>query len=287
MTFVLSYIIVAEIFSLAAFSTNLLVGIIGIFSVSQAAIFGVGAYAVSLLMLAGNVPFPAAMAIAMALCACINMLLATPSLRVAGDYFVVTSFGSQLVASAVFINWASVTGGASGLVAIPPPTMFGFDFDEPSSFVLISTAALAIGCVAFWLLMRAPFGRIIHAIRQDEQAVAASGRSVLQAKASVAALSGAYAGAAGALYAVYLNFIDPSSFDINVSVSILTMLVVGGARTLVGSVLGPFLLVALPQLLSLVDVPSTIVGPMRQFIYGALLIAFMLFRPQGLAGRRL
>lgn len=287
MTFFISYVILAEIFALAAFSTNLLVGIIGIFSVSQAAIFGIGAYAVSLLMMSAGLAFPVAIVLAMTICACVNVALAMPSLRVAGDYFVVTSFGSQLVATAIFINWSPVTGGASGLVGVPPPEMFGISFDEPPSFVWISSAMLALGCFAFWLLMRSPFGRIIHAIRQDELAVAAAGRSVLHAKVSVSALSGAYAGAAGGLYAVYLSFIDPSSFDINVSVSILTMLVVGGARTLAGSVLGPFVLLALPQILNLIDIPSTIVGPLRQFVYGALLIAFMLFRPQGLAGRRL
>ena len=127
----------------------------------------------------------------------------------------------------------------------------------------------------------------MNAIRQDETAVVAAGRDVLRAKISVAALSGAYAGAAGGLYAVFISFIDPTSFDIHVSVLMLTMVVVGGARTLLGSVLGAFLLLALPQLLNLIDVPTTAVGPLRQILYGALLVAFMLFRPQGLVGKRL
>jgi branched-chain amino acid transport system permease protein len=99
-------------------------------------------------------------------------------------------------------------------------------------------------------------------------------------------MSGVFAGAAGGLYATYLSFIDPTSFDIGVSITILTMLVVGGARTLAGSVVGPFLLLALPQVLALVDLPPTIVGPMRQLVYGALLVAFMMFRPQGIAGQK-
>ena len=103
----------------------------------------------------------------------------------------------------------------------------------------------------------------------------------------VAAVSGAYAGVAGALYATYISFIDPVSFDNHVSVLVVTMLVVGGARTLAGSIIGPFLLLAIPQLLALVDIPSTIVGPVRQLLYGVILIAFMLWRPQGIAGRKL
>jgi branched-chain amino acid transport system permease protein len=154
-------------------------------------------------------------------------------------------------------------------------------------FLVISTLVLAASCIAFWLLMRSPFGRTVHAIRQDEIAVVAAGKNVLRAKVSVSAMSGVFAGAAGGLYATYLSFIDPTSFDIGVSITILTMLVVGGARTLIGSVVGPFLLLALPQVLALVDLPPTIVGPMRQLVYGALLVAFMMFRPQGIAGQKL
>jgi len=286
-TFILSYFILATIFSIAALSTNLLVGVIGIFSVSQAAIFGVGAYTVALLTLGQTLPFALALVAATLLCALLNMALALPSLRVAGDYFVVTSFGCQLVMTAVFINWATLTGGASGLVGIPSPSLFGLSADDSPAFLAVAGSVLAVACAGFWLLMRSPFGMTIHAIRLDELAVAAAGRDVLRCKLSVSAISGAYAGAAGGLYASYLSFIDPTSFDLHVSILILTMLVVGGARTLAGSLIGPFLLLALPQALALIAIPSTIAGPVRQFIYGALLIAFMLFRPQGIAGRRL
>jgi branched-chain amino acid transport system permease protein len=287
MDFFLSYIILAEIFAIAALSTNLLVGLIGIFSVSQAAIFGTGAYIVALLTLAGTTSFSVALLAAVVLCAVLNVLLALPALRLAGDYFVVTSFGSQLVATAVFINWAEVTGGAAGLPGIPSPELFGLAFEGRGSFLVLSTAALLITCVGFWLLMRSPFGRVIHAIREDEQAVVAAGKNVLRAKLSVSAISGAYAGAGGGVYAAFLSFIDPSQFDIHVSILFLTMLVVGGARTLIGSIIGPLLLLAIPQVLALIHIPSTVLGPLRQLGYGVLLVAFMLFRPQGIAGRRL
>ena len=135
--------------------------------------------------------------------------------------------------------------------------------------------------------MRAPFGRLLRAIREDEMAVAAAGKGVLRAKISAAALAGAFAGSAGGLYAMFLSFVDPSSFDLDASILLLTMVVVGGARTLAGSVIGPFLLLALPQALALIDIPTSIAASARQFIYGVLLIAFMLFRPQGLAGEKL
>jgi branched-chain amino acid transport system permease protein len=287
MDFLYSYIVLAEIYVLAALSTNLLVGVVGIFSVSQAAVFGVGAYIVAYMLLQDVMGFLPALAIAALCCVLLNVLLTLPSLRVAGDYFVVTSFGIQLLATAVFTNWTEGTGGANGLPGIPPPVVFGISIDDAWQFLVLSSIFAVLGALCFWLVMRAPFGRKLRAIREDELAVAAAGKTVLRAKVSAAALAGAFAGIAGGIYACFLSFIDPSSFDLDASVLMLTMVVVGGARTLRGSIIGPFVLLALPQLLTLVAIPTTSAAAVRQLLYGALLIAFMLFRPQGLAGERL
>lgn len=287
MNFFLSYIILSQIYCIAALSTNLLVGVIGIFSVSQAAMMGIGAYTFALLTTAVGLPFPVAIVGAIVVCAALNVVTSLPALRLAGDYFVVTSFGTQLVATAVFINWSEVTGGASGLAGIPAPMLFGYGSESPVVFVWLTSIFLVLVALSYWLLMRSPYGRILNAIRQDEIAVVAAGRKVLRAKLGVSAVSGAYAGIAGALYAAFVSFIDPQSFEIHVSVLILTMVVVGGARTLAGSIIGPFLLMAVPQLLSLIDLPSTMLGPTRQLAFGVILVAFMLWRPQGIAGRKL
>jgi branched-chain amino acid transport system permease protein len=282
-----SYAVLAEIYVMLALSTNLLVGIVGIFSVSQAAVFGVGAYILAAFTMSDTLSFVPALLIATAGCVGLNILLTLPSLRVAGDYFVVTSFGIQLLATAVFSNWTEGTGGANGLPGIPPPEILGVTVADNGQFLVLATLMLTVLCGCFWLLMRAPFGRLLRAIREDEVAVAAAGKSVLRAKVAAAAVAGAFAGAAGGLYCSFLSFVDPSSFDLDASVLILTMMVLGGARTLAGSITGPFVLLALPQLLTLIGIPTTIAAAMRQLIYGLLLIAFMLFRPQGLLGERL
>jgi len=287
MDFWLSYATLAAIYVLLGLSTNLLVGIAGIFSVSQAAVFGVGAYIVAYLLMNDITSFLPAMLIASAFCVALNVVVTLPALRVSGDYFVVTSFGIQLLATAVFTNWTAGTGGANGLPGIPPADLFGKALETNAELVVLCVTAMVLGCVAFWLIMRAPFGRLLRAIREDELAVAAAGKNVLRAKVSAAAMAGAFAGSAGGLYATFLSFIDPSSFDLDASILLLTMVVVGGARTLAGSIIGPFLLLALPQVLTLIDIPTTIAAAARQLIYGVLLIAFMLFRPQGLAGEKL
>jgi len=287
MSFFLSYLILSAIFAILALSTNLLVGLVGIFSVSQAAIFGVGAYIVAGLTMHSVMPFLPALVVAMAVCAVLNVLLALPSLRVAGDYFVVTSFGSQLVATALFINLVFLTGGASGLSGIPAPEILCWKAVLPWQIAILSIAALAFVSLMFWLMMRSPFGKLINAVRLDENAVRAAGKGVRSTKLVVAAISGTFAAIAGGLYGVHLSYIDPVSFDIHVSILILAMMVFGGARTLAGSILGPLVLLALPQLLNLIQLPSTSIGPVRQLIYGLLLVLFMLFRPQGLLGKKI
>jgi len=287
MDFWFSYIVLAEIYVLLGLSTNLLVGIIGIFSVSQAAVFGVGAYIVAACVMSGTIGFVPAMVVAFIACVLLNILLTLPSLRVSGDYFVVTSFGIQLLATAVFINWTAGTGGANGLPGISPPEILSHTIGETYEFLILTSVVVWLGCLAFGLVLRAPFGRLLKAIREDELAVAAAGKNVLRAKVSAAALAGGFAGTAGGLYATFMSFIDPVSFDLDASILLLTMVVVGGARTLAGSIIGPFVLLALPQILALIDIPTSIAASMRQLIYGLLLIAFMLFRPQGLAGEKL
>lgn len=286
MNFILSYIILAEIFVIMALSTNFLVGIIGIFSLSQAALMGVGAYTYALAAMAG-VPFPIAVLAAAALCALLNVVTSLPALRLAGDYFVVTSFGLQFIATALFVNWSQVTGGATGIAGIPAPSLFGLSFEEPHYFVVLSTLGMVIGALAYWLLMRSSYGRVLHAVRLNELAAGAAGRNVLKMKLGISAVSGVYAGAGGALYAIFMSYIDPSSFDIQVSMVILTMLVIGGARTLAGSLIGPFLLLMIPNVLTLVHIPPELLGPSRALAFGALLVVFMLWRPQGIAGRRI
>ena len=287
MNYLLSYLIIAEIYALAAMSTNLLIGVTGIFSIAQGAIFGIGAYIVALSTLSDTLPFPLAMLLAMLLCSLVNVAMALPSLRISGDYFVVTSLGMQFVLTAAFTNLPGITGGASGLAGVPPPVLFGVELDDSQSFIPLATLALFAGMACYWVVMRSPFGLLINAIREDELAVSAAGKNVLMTKVGVAALSGVYVGVAGGLYSTFLSFIDPSSCDISASFLLLTMFVVGGARTLAGCLIGPALLMALPQALAVMPIPSSAAGPFRQMIYGALLITFMLFRPQGIAGQKL
>src|ERR1700761_6856351 len=152
MDFWFSYITLASIYVLLGLSTNLLVGIAGIFSVSQAAVFGVGADIVAFFLMNDITSFLPALAIAAGWSIGLNILVTLPALRVSGDYFVVTSFGIQLLATAVFTNWTEGTGGANGLPGIPPPDLFGYQLQTTLQLMVLCVAGLVLACLCFWLI---------------------------------------------------------------------------------------------------------------------------------------
>jgi branched-chain amino acid transport system permease protein len=134
-------------------------------------------------------------------------------------------------------------------------------------------------------IVNSPFGRILRAIREDETAALAVGKNVNKYKIIVFAIGAFFAGIAGSLYAHYITFIDPSSFTVMESITILLMVVFGGMGSLSGSFIGAAVLVILPELLRFVGMPSSIAAPLRQMIYGLLLVVLMLKRPQGIVGK--
>jgi branched-chain amino acid transport system permease protein len=144
-----------------------------------------------------------------------------------------------------------------------------------------------LAALSFWVLCRlvhAPFGRVLRAIREDEVFTQSFGKSVTGFKVKAFVISAALAAVAGSLHAVYITFIDPTSFTVQESIFMLAIVIVGGAGNLWGSVIGAVVLVALPELLRFVGLPSAIAANMRQILYGSLLVVMMLWRPQGLLG---
>jgi branched-chain amino acid transport system permease protein len=130
------------------------------------------------------------------------------------------------------------------------------------------------------------FGRSLKAIREDERAASSIGKDVGSYKVRTFVFSSALAGLAGCMYASYVGFISPESFDVDVSIAILAVVVLGGMANVWGSVIGAIVLVALPQLISFLPLNIPDVGAVQQVIYGLALILFMIFRPQGIYGEQ-
>ncbi|HEY8466999.1 MAG TPA: branched-chain amino acid ABC transporter permease [Solirubrobacterales bacterium] len=272
------------IYAMLSVSLSLLLGHTGIFSMAHAALFGVGAYTFGVLTVNYGWALLPACLVAMLACALVSALIAAPSLRVSGDYFVVASLGMQVVVSDVISNWDSVTGGPAGLPGVTRPIIFGIDFSSDAGFLLLVAAVACLTVAVCAWVVRSPFGRTLHAVRDDELAAAAMGKRTRTAKIVVATFAGAIAGLAGVLYAQYLFFLSPETFVLSTSITIITMMVIGGMYTVTGAALGAAVIIALPEVLKELDLEPATAAALQQMLFGALIMVFMFVRPQGLFG---
>jgi branched-chain amino acid transport system permease protein len=212
-------------------------------------------------------------------------MVSLPSLRVHGEYFVIATFAFQVVLFNVLNNWLRVTGGPLGIPGIAHPVVIGWEVDSNAEFAVLGTVFAFIAWMVVSLIVTSPFGRVLHAIREDEAFAKACGKATLLYKVTAFALSSALAAMAGALYAHYITYIDPTSFMVMESILVLSMVIIGGAGSLWGPLVGAIVLVTLPEALRFVGLPAAAAANLRQIIYGVLLVVMMMARPQGLVGR--
>lgn len=283
--YVAHYLVMVGIYTILAVSLNLLVGYAGIFSLAHAAVYGIGAYASALVALKLGLGFWGGLVVAAVAGACAAALVGIPSLRVAGDYYIVASFGLQVVILTVFMNWTDLTNGHAGLAGIPRPRVFGLVIDNPFKYVVLSLALAALTYAICYRLTNSAFGRTLRAVREDEIAAQATGKNVVLVKIVITTISSALGGLGGSLYAHYITYINPSSFTLEESIFITSLVILGGTERLAGPVVGAFILLAVPEALKFLAIPDTVAAPMRQILYGGLLILFMFVRPEGILGR--
>lgn len=285
MEYAIHIVILVTIYSACALSLELLVGQTGLLSVVQGAFFGLGAYTSGLLALHFGIPFPLSCFAGMAVAALVSFVVSLPCLRLHDDYFVIATFGFQMILFSIFNNWMELTRGPLGIPGIPQPVIFGWYVDSHLKFLILSSFFAAIAYLVVWRIASSPFGRVLHAIREDEVLAKALGKNTLRFKVTAFAVSAALAASAGSLYAHYITYIDPTSFTVMESILIISMVIIGGAGSLWGPLIGAVVLVTLPEALRFLGFPSAVAANLRQVIYGILLVVMMMVRPQGLVGR--
>jgi len=262
-----------------------MVGYTGLAALGHAAFSCVGAYVSALLALNyGISPWLGIIAAASG-AALVGTAIAIPALRLRGDYLALATLGFAAIVYSIAKNWADITRGPLGLPGIPSFTVLGYSLTGGWSFLLILTSAILLTTLVIDRIVTSPFGLILRGIREEEIATFTMGKNVKRFKITVFVVGAFFAGAAGSLYAHYTSFIDPSSFTIMESITILLMVVFGGMGTLRGSFIGAITLVVLPELLRFVGLPSSVAAPLRQMIYGLLLVILMIKRPQGIFGK--
>ena len=272
----------ALIFAVFAMSLDLLLGYAGLPSFGHAAFYGVGAYACALLALRqvdGLLPL---LLVGAAAAALVAVPIGALSLRTTGIYFLMLTLAFAQMLWGLAVNWTSLTRGTDGLIGIPRPTLFGLDtvgislYERGAFFVLCLIVAIA-AFLLLQMLARSPFGRTLEGIRENETRMRALGIPTFRYRFAAFVVAAAFAGIAGSLAAMSNGYATPDFLYWTASGLALVAVVVGGARSLIGPVLGAFLVVFAQLGL------STYVERW-ELILGALFIAFVLFVPGGLIG---
>lgn len=284
MEYLLHILVISEIYIILALSLNLIVGFTGLPALGHAAFYCIGAYTSSLLAL--NMGFSPWIGLLSGACmaSISGLVIGYPAIRLKGDYLALATFGLGIIVYSIAKNWVSLTRGPMGLPGIPGFSIFGFQLSEIWTYLLLVSVFVLITVFAINRIVNSPFGRVLRSIREDEIASQALGKNITKYKLLVFIIGAFFAGIAGSLYAHYITFIDPSSFTVTESITILLMVIFGGMGSVQGSIVGAVILVALPELLRFLGMPSSIAAPVRQIIYGLLLVILMLKRPQGIMG---
>lgn len=268
-----------------AVSLNLIVGYTGILSMTHAAFFGLGAYATAISMTVYDVNFFVSILIGILVTGIVSLIFGLILARFKGDIYAIASFGLNIIVFSLFLNWQELTRGPLGIPGISRPEIFDFVFKSNLHFlILVAVFAFLIYLISEYIV-KSSFGRVLQAIREKEDTIQVFGYKTQFFKLTIFVISACMASVAGAFFASYITFIDPSTFSLNESIFILSIVILGGLANNKGAFVGAVFLILLPEILRFVGFPTDVAAQMRQVVYGLLLVWLMMYRPQGLLGK--
>ena len=263
------------IYAIIAVPMTLLAGSTGQVSLGQAAPVAIGAYASALLVMRLNLPFLVALLLAGVIAAVLATLVTLPIWRLGGHYVSMATLALGYIVLSVIRGWDAVTKGAYGLSGIPAPEILGLRLLVAEDHYQLDLVVLAVTLVVVFRIRSSHLGNVLAAVGSDEIASRSLGLRTRGYKALAYALAAFFAGMAGALLAHQYNYLDPTVFTVQMSVLVLTIVVLGGINSPFGAVLGSLALVGLPEALRLAP-------DVRILLYGIVVIAIIRFLPQGL-----
>lgn len=275
------------IFAIAGVGLMLLTGYTGLVNLGQGAFLGIGAYTNSVLMTKG-VPFIITLPLSGLFAAVAGVLLGVPTLRMTGFYLAIATLAFGSIVGTIFQKWTAVTGGFDGF-SVPTPTIFGYPIEGATGVYYMSLFVLLF---VLWMsinILRSPVGRAMVAIRDSEVSAQSMGINLSLYKTISFAISSGITGLAGALFAHYVRFLAPDSFDILLSIQFVTIIFVGGLGSLHGAIFGALFVRLLPQVIAIVrdDLPFGIgrLPGLEPSLFGLVLVLVILFEPTGMYGR--
>lgn len=285
MNYILHLLIYLDIYIIITLSLNLLIGYSGLFQLAHAAYYGIGAYTTALLMVRYGWGFIPSLISSIFVTGCLSLFVSLPAWRFKKDYFVMLSLAMQVAIYSLLYNWIGLTNGPFGITGIPRPGIFGYPINTLLKMFSLSTSlTLLCGAIVF-ILLRSPWGMVLNAMRDDELAARGLGKNTRLFKVQAFFIACAMASVAGSLYATYVSYIDPTSFTLDESILMISMIIVGGTGNFRGPIVGAFTLIAIPEILRFLYIPDAIAANIRLLIYGLLIVTMVHLRPQGLAGK--
>lgn len=282
-TFYLDLSVTVAMQAIAAVALGILIGPAGIFSAAQAVFYGVGAYIAALIALHVTTNLLVASVAGVLGAGVVGLIMAIPAVRVKGDYFVVASLAFSILMTTVFSQWTSVTGGYTGLIGVPLATLGSVVLQGSLPYLICGLVFLVLTvAVAHVVLGRAPLGRMVRAVRDDELAAVALGKSPVVVRIWAVLISSAIAGLAGVVFAFYVDYVNPSGFGTSGSILLITMVILGGTGRIWAPVLGAIVLGFGMPSLALLPISASVSGPVEQIVEGIALVLVMVYLPDGL-----
>lgn len=281
MEYILHLLILICFYTMLSQSLNLSAGYTGLISLAQAGFYGIGAYTTAILSTQFGFSFWLNLPLAMLISGAIAFVVSLIALRTVEDYFIICTLGIQVILFSLMNNLMTVTRGPLGIPGIPSISFFEISLDSKISFLTLSLFFVALVWFVLKNISKSGFGKTLTAISEDEIYTQSIGKNVYQSKIISFTTSAILAAIPGALYAHYISYIDPTSFTVNESIFILSIVIIGGLGNLTGSFLAAAFLVLLPEALRFVGMPDSIAANMRQIIYGLILVVVMMTGKNG------
>jgi branched-chain amino acid transport system permease protein len=263
--------------AIIAVGLNLLMGYAGQVSLGHAAFYGLAAYTSAILTTTYALPIPLGMASGILVSGFVASLIGMPTLKLKGHYLAMATLGFGVIVYIFFNETIDLTGGPSGFTGVPRLSIAGYTFASDISYYYLVSVVLAVVVLLSLNLIGSRIGRALRALHTSETASQIAGIDIARYKIFVFVLSALFAGLAGVLYVHNRSFLAPSSFGFNFSVELLTMVVLGGMANVWGAVIGACFLTILPEFLRVFENVEIV-------LYGAILIVFTIFLPEGIAG---
>jgi len=266
MAYIQGVMIIICVNLMGVLGVSLLTGFTGMFSFGHAAYMALGAYTSAILVGRLGMPFVVGLLAAAAFAALASVIIGYPTVRLVGDYFAIAALGFGEATRLILDNGGSLTGGARGFVGVPKHTTL------PIAILIV-----VLGAILMRNIINSRFGRSFVAIREDKLAAEAMGINTARSRMLSLAISAAYAGVAGSMFAHYLTFLQPVMFDINKSTELAATVVFGGLGSMTGSIIACIILTSIPEIFR----PFYL---WRMVFYGLALVTTIVLRPQGLLG---